>query len=249
MSEAPPSGVLPQAAELEGGEVALPLAGLPQRSPEREQLARAHEAHRLAADRLRRLRQSIEVARREGIDAMLVVEQCEAILDRARREEPHRRAAIMLGEAVDDEAGPDLEEAEANLARARSDHEQAQHVISVLAAESGDQALRVADRQRQFDAAVSGVVDAELWEFEEQHRRAVARLMELENAYLALGKHLPSRSRSRVVVHIERVNAHVPRAAVEGMGAADPVKEWLAQLRSGDVDMPFPEFCAADGVD
>jgi hypothetical protein len=105
----------------------------PPRSPERQALAEAVELHRVAAERLQRLRAALSQARRDASDRFSEAERAEEALAEAKRREPHRRAAELLGEDVP--SGVSLAEAERVLIEARTAYAELKDVAGVLETE------------------------------------------------------------------------------------------------------------------
>jgi hypothetical protein len=201
----------------------------------RERLALAHAEHAAAADRLRRLHLAIEAARSASIAKFRVIEECEAIVETARREEPRRRAAELLGERL--EPAPDVPRAERNLIVAREEDAEQRRLIAVLEQESGRQAFRHAAAQTAFSDAIRDVleVDEAFLAFELEFLRAKAWVDALADAFRALERFLPRRS-----ARWDRTNPVLP--PLLGMTPAAQVTEWLAALREGETGAPFPVF-------
>jgi hypothetical protein len=75
----------------------------PPRSPERQRLAVAVAQHQAAVGRLETLRAAENKALDQAIDAHRVLDEAEAALAEARKREPRRRVAELLGEDAGDE--------------------------------------------------------------------------------------------------------------------------------------------------
>jgi hypothetical protein len=229
------------APEVEGEAILIPsiridAPPLHRRTAERssrERLALAHVEHAAAADRLRRLHLAVEAARSESMAKFRVISACEAIVETARKEEPRRRAALLLGEEV--EAAPDVDQAERNLIAARAADGEQRRLIAVLEQESGRQAFRHAAAQTALSDAIRDVleVDEAFLALEVEFRRSQAWVEALAEAFRALERYLPQRAQ-----FWDRQNPVLP--SLVGVSPSAMVGEWLASIREGNTDEPFP---------
>jgi hypothetical protein len=129
------------------------------RSPEREALAEAVERHREASQRLQRLRAALGQARRDSTDRFIAAESAERELNEAKRREPHRRAAELLGEVAP--SGVSAAEAQRALTEARVAYDEVKDVAGVLEAEIGGiggAEFHVASMQSGVERALAAVI-------------------------------------------------------------------------------------------
>jgi hypothetical protein len=212
-----------------------PLHHDAERSAARERLARAFADHAAAADRLRRLHMSIEAARAESFAKFQTIGACEAIVETARKEEPRRRAAALLGEQL--APAPDVDQASRNLLSAREEYGEAQRLIAALEQEAGLQAFRHAAAQTALSDAIRAVLEADpsFAALEVEFLRARAWVEALAEAFRTLGQFLPRRS-----ARWDRTNPELPALAC--VSPAELVGAWLGTIREGETDAAFPEF-------
>src|SRR5258706_12907232 len=102
----------------------------PPRTAERERLREATERHREASQRLRRLREALGQTRRDSTDRFIAAENAERELNEAKKREPHRRTAELLGEEAPD--GPTLAEAQRALDVAQAEYDSVKDITGVL---------------------------------------------------------------------------------------------------------------------
>jgi hypothetical protein len=134
----------------------------PPRSAERQALAEAVERHREASERLQRLRAALGQARRDSTDRFIAAESAERELTEAKRREPHRRAAELLGEVAP--SGVSLAEAQLALTEARAAYDETKDVAGVLEAEIGGiggAEFRVSHTQSAVERALGAVIAAD----------------------------------------------------------------------------------------
>jgi hypothetical protein len=134
---------------------------VPARSPEREKLAGAIEAHQAAQGRLERLRTALAKATEDSIDALELAESRERELAEAEQTEPSNLAALAFGEVAPLDVGTLVDQAERRLAEAKEAHRQKRELRSALEAEIEAQRTRCSYTEMGLEAAIRGVIEAE----------------------------------------------------------------------------------------
>src|SRR5690349_171737 len=94
----------------------------PQRTPERERVARVVQEHNAGLERLARQRKALAETRADSTAALQAVDEAERAVERAAREEPARASAELIGESFEG-SGLSLEVAETRLLKAKARHQ------------------------------------------------------------------------------------------------------------------------------